>query len=142
MLIFRNKSVKIYTGQKNFTRVYPCLPWQIWGMQQYENIVVHGTNLDAQCHLIRSLMAKKRCQKNIFHFFLVFFSISNLNIHYHLLRVRWQRSNAEQTFSVFFRCVSISWFQAYLIFVIFFTLAKFWESKIYTEKRQFFALNL
>ena len=32
--------------------------------------------------------------------------------------------------------------QAYLIFVIFFTLAKFLENKIYTEKRQFFALNL
>ena len=31
---------------------------------------------------------------------------------------------------------------AYLIFVIFFTLAKFLENKIYTEKRQFFALNL
>ena len=30
----------------------------------------------------------------------------------------------------------------YLIFVIFFTLAKFLESKIYTEKRQFYALNL
>ena len=30
----------------------------------------------------------------------------------------------------------------YLIFVIFFTLAKFLEKKIYTEKRQFFALNL
>ena len=30
----------------------------------------------------------------------------------------------------------------YLIFVIFFTLAKFLENKIYTEKRQFFALNL
>ena len=33
-------------------------------------------------------------------------------------------------------------FEAYLIFVIFFTRAKFLESKIYTEKRQFFALNL
>ena len=33
-------------------------------------------------------------------------------------------------------------FLAYLIFVIFFTLAKFLENKIYTEKRQFFALNL
>ena len=33
-------------------------------------------------------------------------------------------------------------FDAYLIFVIFFTLAKFLENKIYTEKRQFFALNL
>ena len=32
--------------------------------------------------------------------------------------------------------------QAYLIFVIFFTLANFLENKIYTEKRQFFALNL
>ena len=31
---------------------------------------------------------------------------------------------------------------AYLIFVIFFTLAKFLKNKIYTEKRQFFALNL
>ena len=32
--------------------------------------------------------------------------------------------------------------ESYLIFVIFFTLAKFLENKIYTEKRQFFALNL
>ena len=32
--------------------------------------------------------------------------------------------------------------QSYLIFVIFFTRAKFLENKIYTEKRQFFALNL
>ena len=32
--------------------------------------------------------------------------------------------------------------EPYLIFVIFFTLAKFLENKIYTEKRQFFALNL
>ena len=30
----------------------------------------------------------------------------------------------------------------YLIFVIFFTRAKFLANKIYTEKRQFFALNL
>ena len=36
------------------------------------------------------------------------------------------------------------WWQVrtYLIFVIFFTWAKFLENKIYTEKRQFFALNL
>ena len=33
-------------------------------------------------------------------------------------------------------------FMSYLTFVIFFTLAKFLENKIYTEKRQFFALNL
>ena len=32
--------------------------------------------------------------------------------------------------------------RTYLIFVIFFTLAKFKENKIYTEKRKFFALNL
>ena len=31
---------------------------------------------------------------------------------------------------------------AYLIFVIFFTQAKFLENKIYTKKRQLFALNL
>ena len=30
----------------------------------------------------------------------------------------------------------------YLIFVIFFTRARFLENKIYTEKRKFFALNL
>ena len=32
--------------------------------------------------------------------------------------------------------------ETYLIFVIFFTQAKFSENKIYTEKRQFFALNM
>ena len=32
--------------------------------------------------------------------------------------------------------------ESYLIFVIFFTRAKFLENNIYTEKRQFFALNL
>ena len=32
MPIFRIKSVKIYTGQKKFTRVYPWDPWQIRGM--------------------------------------------------------------------------------------------------------------
>ena len=31
---------------------------------------------------------------------------------------------------------------SYLIFVIFFTRLRFLENKIYTEKRQFFALNL
>ena len=31
---------------------------------------------------------------------------------------------------------------AYLIFVIFFTRAKLLENKIYTEKHQFFVLNL
>ena len=37
---------------------------------------------------------------------------------------------------------SLSGPEAYLIFVIFFTLPKFLEDKIYTEKRQFCALNL
>ena len=32
--------------------------------------------------------------------------------------------------------------QPYLIIVIFFTLTQFLENKIYTQKRQFFALNL
>ena len=32
MRIFHVKSVKIYTGQKKFTRIYPWDPWQIWGM--------------------------------------------------------------------------------------------------------------
>ena len=32
--------------------------------------------------------------------------------------------------------------KTYLIIVIFFTLTKFLETKIYTEKRQFFALNM
>ena len=34
MPIFRIKSVKVYTGQKKFTRIYPWDPWQIWGMQK------------------------------------------------------------------------------------------------------------
>ena len=38
MPIFRVKSVKIYTGQKKFTRVYPWLPWQIWGMGRHKKI--------------------------------------------------------------------------------------------------------
>ena len=32
MPIFCVKSVKIYTGQKKFTQIYPWDPWQIWGM--------------------------------------------------------------------------------------------------------------
>ena len=34
MPICRVQSVKIYTGQKKFTRVYPWDPWQIRGMEQ------------------------------------------------------------------------------------------------------------
>ena len=33
MPIFRVKSVKIYIGQKKFTRIYSLRSWQIWGMQ-------------------------------------------------------------------------------------------------------------
>ena len=32
MSVFRVKSVKIYSHQKNFTRIYPWDPWQISGM--------------------------------------------------------------------------------------------------------------
>ena len=32
MPIFRVKAVKIYTGQKKFTRTPSARPWQIWGM--------------------------------------------------------------------------------------------------------------
>ena len=34
--IFRVKSVKIYTGQKKFTREFSWLSWQIWGMTEYK----------------------------------------------------------------------------------------------------------
>ena len=44
--------------------------------------------------------------------------------------------------SIFYYNMQFSRVLAYLIFVIFFTRAKFLENKIYTEKRQFFALNL
>ena len=37
MPIFCVKSVKIYTGQKKFTRIYPWDPWQIRGMNVYFN---------------------------------------------------------------------------------------------------------
>ena len=39
-------------------------------------------------------------------------------------------------------CWTVGGYIAYLIFVIFFTRAKVLENEIYTEKRQFFALNL
>ena len=39
-------------------------------------------------------------------------------------------------------CKFAHYFQSYLIFVIFFTRLKFLENKIYTKKRQFFALNI
>ena len=41
MPIFRVKSVKIYTGQKKFTRIYPWDPWQIWGMDNGSVVVDH-----------------------------------------------------------------------------------------------------
>ena len=38
MPIFRVKSVKIYTGQKNFTRICSWGLWQIWGMHKLQRI--------------------------------------------------------------------------------------------------------
>ena len=37
--IFCVKSVKIYTGQKKFTREFSWLSWQIWGMQASAMVV-------------------------------------------------------------------------------------------------------
>ena len=39
MPIFRVKSVKIYTGQKNFTQVYSWLSWQISGMSRSSSCI-------------------------------------------------------------------------------------------------------
>ena len=53
---------------------------------------------------------------------------------------RGHRSPEAQTpVKIFIVCPNLF---TYLIFVIFFTRAKFLENKIYTEKRKFFALNL
>ena len=49
-------------------------------------------------------------------------------------QVRWQSHNG--------KLADVNRQHTYLIFVNFFTQAKFLENKIYTEKRQFFALNL
>ena len=58
MPIFRVKSVKIYTGQKKFTRVYLWNPWQIRGMkmasirlQQARNNWSHWTTNKAKLNL-------------------------------------------------------------------------------------------
>ena len=40
MPIFCVKSVKFYTGQKKFTRIYPWDPWQIWGMCQHLKVLI------------------------------------------------------------------------------------------------------
>ena len=43
--IFRVKSVKIYTGQKKFTRTLSVRPWQIWGMiVNVSSVLVYGNN--------------------------------------------------------------------------------------------------
>ena len=57
------------------------------------------------------------------------------------LDLAWALHSMQIVFFVISR-IRDSKLNAYLIFVIFFTLAKFLENKIYTEKRQFFALNL
>ena len=64
MPIFRVKSVKIYTGQKKLTRVYPWLPWQIWGMIQtcalssQQVLILTQRNL-TQRFIIHSLFKEK-----------------------------------------------------------------------------------
>ena len=56
--IFRVKSVKIYTGQKKFTRTCPWRPWQIWGMVKASSakIVAHrGSKFEVdRCHQLSS----------------------------------------------------------------------------------------
>ena len=47
MPIFRVKSVKIYTGQKKFTREYPWDPWQIWGMRRILSFCVDSEQEEA-----------------------------------------------------------------------------------------------
>ena len=51
-------------------------------------------------------------------------------------------SDSLSTFPEFLFISYLSIHFPYLILVIIFTRAKFLENKIYTEKRQFFALNL
>ena len=46
MPIFRVKSVKIYTGQKKFTRIYLWDPWQIRGM-------IRRMSLDCNCNVFK-----------------------------------------------------------------------------------------
>ena len=62
----------------------------------------------------------------------------------YLIELLFQNLIKEQSKGVIIgACVdALSGSTPYLIFVIFFTLAKFLETKIYTEKRHFFALNL
>ena len=51
MPIFRVKSVKIYTGQKKFTRTCPWRPWQIWGMVTIVTILTIVTSELVTKHL-------------------------------------------------------------------------------------------
>ena len=53
MPIFRVKSVKIYTGQKKFTRIYPWDPWQIWGMYRSTTLERIGRTLKLKISLIQ-----------------------------------------------------------------------------------------
>ena len=52
MPIFRVKSVKIYTGQKKFTRIYPWDPWQIRGMSSVGKIIMSGGYLRSPSILV------------------------------------------------------------------------------------------
>ena len=55
--------------------------------------------------------------------------------------IQWQVVNVEQDLDWDGIGIGME-IQAYLVFVIFFTRLKLLENIIYTEKRQFFALNL
>ena len=67
MPIFRVKSVKIYTGQKKFTRVYSWLSWQIWGMVPSESHMSHnmGTWADAS----KCIAPRQKIKVPILHVF-------------------------------------------------------------------------
>ena len=51
--IFRVKSVKIYTGQKNFTREFSWHSWQIWGMLRSRYIKMEMHELRSRCIKIK-----------------------------------------------------------------------------------------
>ena len=55
MPIFRVKSVKIYTSQKKFTRIYSWRSWQISGMQLYSTNQYKATQLRSLSGCLPSL---------------------------------------------------------------------------------------
>ena len=58
MPIFRVKSVKIYTGQKKFTRIYSWRSWQIWGMQTstlaiVDRSITNNLKTSSEAHILK-----------------------------------------------------------------------------------------